>query len=122
LLIEGFAKGDLPVSTLSSLAGIFSAISLYISYSSILENDGRLTAAIVMIIFQAILSGINFFVMLYMWRCKLTNYSYTKSWTIFFQVSDFILEIIIVSLISKVKAEYDKEYSHVMANAVQVSA
>jgi hypothetical protein len=50
------------------------------------------------------------------------NYSYTKYWAIFFQLSDFILEIIIVSLISKVKDEYDKEYSHVMANAVQVSA
>jgi hypothetical protein len=117
--IYDYAFANLLLSTLSSLAGIFSAYSTYQSYSSILTENPTLTAAIVMISFQAFFAGINVFVMLYMMLMKLTHYPCTKFLTITLELTDFILEIIIVSLLASVKAEYEKVYSQVLASVVQ---
>ena len=110
------------LSFISSLAGIFTAYSTYNSYSTILTEKPQLTAALVMIIFQSIFAVLNLIVMGYMWYAKLFNYKYTRPFIIFFEAADCIIEIIIISLLSSTKAEYDKFRSHALASVVQQGA
>jgi hypothetical protein len=117
--IEGYARGNLPLSTISSLAGIFAAYSTYHSYSNILVENPQLIAAIVMIGLQSFFTFINVIVMIMMWNLKLEAYVLTFCLAMFIEVADFIFEIIIISLLSSVKAEYDKEYAGVLASVVQ---
>jgi hypothetical protein len=121
-LVKNFSRCDLPLSTLSSLAGIVSAYSMYKSYSGVLTDNSALITAIVFIILQSILTCTNLFVMVYMWWNKLYHYEYTMKFAVCFELIDMLLEIIIVILLCKVKVDYDKEYSRVMANVVQSTA
>jgi hypothetical protein len=106
-LVKSFAMHNLLLSLSSSLAGILSAIAIHDSYSSILDENRRLTAAIVMIIFQSIFTGFNLFVMMYMWKYNFSDLRITKPFVVIFQVSDLILEIIIISLLGEVKDKYN---------------
>jgi hypothetical protein len=72
--ITDFAKGNLPLSTLSSLAGIFSAYSTYENYSGILTENPTLTATIVMISFQSFIAVTNILNSLFMIYHKLEYY------------------------------------------------
>jgi hypothetical protein len=106
-LVKSFAMHNLLLSLSSSLAGILSAIAIHDSYSSILDENRRLNAAIVMIIFQSIFTGFNLFVMMYMWKYNFSDLRITKPFVVIFQVSDLILEIIIISLLGEVKDKYN---------------
>jgi hypothetical protein len=70
------------LSLLTSLAGIFAAISTYMSYSSILTGNPHLITALVFIILQSIFAFTNFIVMVFMKQKKTEYYVFTKAFAI----------------------------------------
>lgn len=81
-LISNFAVENMLLSLVTSLAGIFAAISTYMSYSSILTGNPHLITALVFIIFQSILASTNFIVMMMMKHFKSEYYLFTKAFAI----------------------------------------
>ena len=102
-----------PLSFLSSIAGIFAAVSLNQEYSTVLEDSPTLTATLVIIILQSTFALIGTLIHVSC-DCWMPGDGYLSICMFYLligvEIIDLISEIIIISLLSSVKSEYDAEF------------